>query len=104
MCVTGSRKVSHESLIEERGDGHTETYFTSQGHVTQITSKLKQEVKSTVFHVTKPKLDFFRAQPTHDLPTHDLPMPSVLEGAFDAGRPQVSFLSYVSHCLRRYTA
>lgn len=99
VSVMGSRKVSHESLTKERGHGRPETYFTSQGYVTQSTLKLKQEVKSIAFHVAKPKLDFVGPQPMHDLP-----MPLVLEAAFDARSPHVSFLSLVAHCLRQHAA
>lgn len=58
VSVTGSERVSPESLTKERGHGRPETYFTSQGYVTQSTGRLKQEVKTTVFLVAKTKLAF----------------------------------------------
>lgn len=69
-------------MTKERRHSCPETYFTSQGCVTQSTLRLKQEVKTTVFLVTKPKLAFIRARPIYGLP-----VPFVLQAAFDAGGP-----------------
>lgn len=69
-------------MTKERRHGCPETYFTSQGCVTQSTLRLKQEVKTTVFLVTKPKLAFIGARPMYGLPVS-----FVLQVAFDAGGP-----------------